>query len=81
MAALNPKMMEIVFSWCNGSSFIDICKLANVYEGSIIRCFRRLDELLRELSDASKSIGNIVTFVNANLPRSSKLSSHKPRKN
>jgi len=34
--------------------------MANTYEGSIIRCLRRLDELLRQLSEAAKSIGNTV---------------------
>jgi len=54
--------MEATFAWCNGSSFLEICKIANTYEGSIIRCLRRLDELLRQLSEAAKSIGNTVRF-------------------
>lgn len=61
MSQFNAKLMDLIYSWCSGSSFLEVCKMADVYEGSIIRCMRRLDELLRELSDASKSIGNTVT--------------------
>lgn len=60
MSQFNAKLMETTYSWCNGASFTEICKIADVYEGSIIRCLRRLDELLRELSEASKAIGNTV---------------------
>lgn len=30
----------------------------DVFEGSIIRCFRRLQELLRQMSQAAHAIGN-----------------------
>jgi ATP-dependent RNA helicase DOB1 len=53
-----PDMMEITFEWCNGASFSDICKMTEIYEGTIIRCFRRLDELIKELINAAKVIGN-----------------------
>jgi superfamily II RNA helicase len=33
-------------------------KMTDVYEGSLIRMFRRLEELLRQMSLASKVIGN-----------------------
>ena len=32
-----------------GSSFDEVCKLCLLYEGSIIRATRRLDELMRQL--------------------------------
>jgi ATP-dependent RNA helicase DOB1 len=31
----------------------------DVYEGTIIRAFRRLDELLSQMTEASKIIGNM----------------------
>jgi ATP-dependent RNA helicase DOB1 len=34
--------------------------MCDVYEGSIIRCMRRLDELLKQLENAAKVIGNEV---------------------
>jgi ATP-dependent RNA helicase DOB1 len=43
----NPDLMEIVYKWCYGAKFKEICEAANdIFEGTIIRGFRRLDELL-----------------------------------
>jgi ATP-dependent RNA helicase DOB1 len=53
-----PHIMDIVFAWCKGAKFADICKMTNIFEGSIIRTMRRLEELLRQLCSASKAIGN-----------------------
>ncbi|XP_065174077.1 exosome RNA helicase MTR4 [Atheta coriaria] len=53
-----PAMMDVVFAWCNGSAFCELCKMTDVFEGSIIRCMRRLEELLRQMVQASKTIGN-----------------------
>lgn len=52
------EMMEPVLQWCKGASFAELCKLTDVYEGSIIRCFRRLQELLRQMGQAANAIGN-----------------------
>jgi ATP-dependent RNA helicase DOB1 len=32
--------------------------MTNVYEGSLIRLFRRLEELLRQMAQAAKVMGN-----------------------
>jgi ATP-dependent RNA helicase DOB1 len=32
--------------------------MTNVYEGSLIRLFRRLEELLRQMAQAAKVLGN-----------------------
>ncbi|CAG9817307.1 unnamed protein product [Phaedon cochleariae] len=53
-----PFLMDVVFSWCNGSSFQDLCAMTDIFEGSIVRCMRRLEELLRQMVQASKTIGN-----------------------
>merc|ERR1712071_297782 len=53
-----PFMMDIVAAWCKGASFGEVCKMTDLFEGSIIRCMRRLEELLRQMVQASKSIGN-----------------------
>ncbi len=36
-----PDMMEIVFAWCNGAKFADVCAMTKAYEGTIIRVIRR----------------------------------------
>lgn len=53
-----PELMDVVFAWCQGAKFSQICKMTTVYEGSLIRVFRRLEELLRQMCAAAKSIGN-----------------------
>merc|ERR1712025_1134853 len=53
-----PFMMDIVFEWCKGASFLQLCKMTDIFEGSIIRSMRRLEELLRQMIQAAKNIGN-----------------------
>jgi len=55
-----PELMEIVFSWCKGATFTQICKMTDVYEGSLIRMFKRLEEMLRQMVVAAKTIGNVA---------------------
>ncbi|ORX78294.1 antiviral helicase [Basidiobolus meristosporus CBS 931.73] len=50
--------MDVVFAWCNGAKFSQIIKMTDTFEGSLIRGFRRLEELLRQMCAAAKSIGN-----------------------
>jgi len=52
-------MMDIVHEWCKGASFLNICKMTDMFEGSIIRSMRLLEELLRQMVQASKNIGNV----------------------
>lgn len=55
----NPGLMEAVFAWCKGVKFVEVQKLTGTFEGSTIRSLRRLEELVRQLASASKSIGNL----------------------
>lgn len=54
-----PNLMDVVYLWTEGYSFAQICSSTEVFEGSIIRCFRRLEEVLKEMCRASKVIGNV----------------------
>ena len=56
--AFKPQLIDITYKWCEGATFGEICKLTDTYEGSIIRCFRRLEELLKELSNCARVIDN-----------------------
>ena len=49
---------SFIYFSSTGAKFIDICKLTDTFEGSIIRVLRRLEELLRQLAAASLAIGN-----------------------
>lgn len=50
--------MDVVHAWASGSPFSQLCKMTDTFEGSIIRCIRRLEELLRQMCQAAKAIGN-----------------------
>ncbi|BFZ16877.1 hypothetical protein BsWGS_19916 [Bradybaena similaris] len=56
--SFKPHLMDVVNAWCNGASFAQICTMTDVFEGSIIRIMRRLEETLREMVQAAKAIGN-----------------------
>jgi ATP-dependent RNA helicase DOB1 len=52
-------MMEITYKWCQGAKFSEVCDLSDsIFEGSIIRAMRRLDELISQLVESAKIIGN-----------------------
>ena len=55
---LKPQMMTVVLAWLDGRSFVDIMKMTELFEGSVVRVMRRLEELVRELCLAAKSIGH-----------------------
>ncbi|EAL69567.1 DEAD/DEAH box helicase [Dictyostelium discoideum AX4] len=58
LASFNPNFMDVTFAWASGASFADIVKMTDTFEGNLIRGIRRLDELIRQMVIASKSIGN-----------------------
>lgn len=53
-----PFLMDVVHEWSKGATFAAICAMTDIFEGGIIRCMRRLEELLRQMSLAAKVIGN-----------------------
>lgn len=52
------ELMEVTYAWCKGASFTQICKMTDVYEGSLIRMFKRLEEIIKQMISAAKTIGN-----------------------
>ncbi|CAN8104194.1 unnamed protein product [Discula destructiva] len=56
--SLKWQLMETVYVWAQGRPFVEICKMTNAYEGSLIRLFRRLEELLRQMAQAVKVMGS-----------------------
>jgi ATP-dependent RNA helicase DOB1 len=56
--SLKWQLMETVYAWANGKPFGEICKMTNAYEGSLIRLFRRLEELLRQMAQAASVMGS-----------------------
>ncbi|KAL1960230.1 hypothetical protein VTO42DRAFT_8773 [Malbranchea cinnamomea] len=52
------ELMEVVYEWSKGKSFAEICRMTEVYEGSLIRTFRRLEECMRQMAQAAKVMGS-----------------------
>lgn len=60
IAKFKPDMMELTMMWCGGASFKEVSDEArDIYEGTIVRAFRRLDELISQLIESAKIIGNV----------------------
>lgn len=55
--SFRPDIMEMVFAWAKGAKFSEIMKLGAVFEGSLIRAMKRLEEVLQQLISAASSIG------------------------
>lgn len=58
VSSFKPHLMDVVHAWASGAAFSQLCKMTDAFEGSIIRCIRRLEELLRQMCQAAKAIGN-----------------------
>lgn len=55
--SFRPDIMELVYAWARGSKFYEMMSITPVFEGSLIRAIRRLEEVLQQLIEAAKSIG------------------------
>lgn len=63
--------MIAVMEWVRGEkTFGEICSECEVYEGNIVRTIRRLDELLKELGECARVIGN--TYLKEKIEGTSK---------
>lgn len=57
--SFKPTLIDVVFKWSHGGTFDEICKATDIFEGSIIRALRRLDELLNNLEKAAAAVGDV----------------------
>lgn len=55
---LNFGLTAVVYEWARGKPFKDIILMTNIFEGSIVRCITRLDELCRDFRNVARIIGN-----------------------
>ncbi|KAJ1469729.1 Skiv2l2 protein [Baffinella frigidus] len=68
VAKFKTGLMALTLRWCRGAKFSELVAAkdgtkekgkTDLYEGSIIRCIRRLEELVSELSSVCKVVGNV----------------------
>ncbi|XP_041868144.1 helicase SKI2W [Melanotaenia boesemani] len=53
-------LTEVVYCWARGMPFADIAQLTDVQEGTVVRCIQRLDEVLKEVRQAARIVGDSV---------------------
>ncbi|KAK9060592.1 hypothetical protein SSX86_021298 [Deinandra increscens subsp. villosa] len=56
-AVVRPFLMDVIYCWSKGSSFSEVTQMTDIFEGSIIRLARRLDEFLNQLRAAAHAVG------------------------
>merc|ERR1719265_2774971 len=70
VSKLKPNLMDVILAWLEGKRFYEIMNQCNLYEGTVVRVIRRLEELVRELASAAKTIGNDELAAKLNEGRS-----------
>eukprot|EP00884_Botryococcus_braunii_P015661 jgi/Botrbrau1/2779/Bobra.0164s0056.1 len=55
--SFRPELMEVAAAWARGTRFADIAKMTDIFEGSLVRAIRRIEEILRQLASAASVIG------------------------
>ncbi|KAI9157023.1 hypothetical protein LWI28_015607 [Acer negundo] len=58
-STVRPFLMDVIFCWSKGASFAEVIQMTDIFEGSIIRSARRLDEFLNQLRGAAQAVGEV----------------------
>ncbi|KAF5950575.1 hypothetical protein HYC85_012568 [Camellia sinensis] len=56
-AAVRPFLMDVIYGWSKGASFAEVIQMTDIFEGSVIRLARSLDEFLNQLCAAAHAVG------------------------
>ncbi|GIL80546.1 hypothetical protein Vretimale_16031 [Volvox reticuliferus] len=56
--SFTPALMDVMYSWSKGATFAQVCDMTDIFEGSLVRATRRLDELLGQLANAAAAVGD-----------------------
>ncbi|KAJ4754730.1 ATP-dependent RNA helicase [Rhynchospora pubera] len=54
-----PYLMDVIYCWSKGASFAEVIDMTDIFEGSVIRLARRLDEFLNQLRAAAQAVGEL----------------------
>ncbi|XP_040996566.1 DExH-box ATP-dependent RNA helicase DExH10 [Juglans microcarpa x Juglans regia] len=58
-STVRPFLMDVIYCWSKGANFAEVIEMTDVFEGSIIRSARRLDEFLNQLRAAANAVGEV----------------------
>uniref|UniRef100_A0A0V0GYC1 Putative ovule protein n=1 Tax=Solanum chacoense TaxID=4108 RepID=A0A0V0GYC1_SOLCH len=50
VASVRPFLMDVIYCWSMGASFAEVIQMTDIFEGSITRLARRLDEFLNQVN-------------------------------
>lgn len=56
--SFRPELMECLRSWADGGTFGNCMHSSGVFEGSLVRAIRRVEEILRQFELAAKALGD-----------------------
>ncbi|KAK9099685.1 hypothetical protein Scep_023115 [Stephania cephalantha] len=56
-STVRPYLMDVIYCWSKGATFAEVIEMTDIFEGSIIRLARRLDEFLNQLRAAAQAVG------------------------
>ncbi len=62
VSGVNFGLVDAVYYWATGLPFNDICSMTVVLEGTIVRTVTRLDDLIMEVRNAARVIGDSVLY-------------------
>ncbi|KAF8711132.1 hypothetical protein HU200_029140 [Digitaria exilis] len=54
-----PYLMDVIYCWSRGATFAEVMEMTDIFEGSVIRLARRLDEFLNQLRAAAEAVGEV----------------------
>ncbi|ESR56611.1 hypothetical protein CICLE_v10018695mg [Citrus x clementina] len=58
-STVRPFLMDVIYCWSKGATFAEVIQMTDIFEGSIIRSARRLDEFLNQLRAAAQAVGEV----------------------
>ncbi|KAL9377287.1 hypothetical protein Peur_031407 [Populus x canadensis] len=58
-STVRPFLMDVIYCWSKGASFSEVMQMTDIFEGSVIRSSRRLDEFLDQLHAAARAVGEV----------------------
>ncbi|KAK8959177.1 hypothetical protein KSP40_PGU016018 [Platanthera guangdongensis] len=58
-STVRPYLMDVIYCWSKGATFAEVIEMTDIFEGSIIRLARRLDEFLNQLKAAAHAVGEV----------------------
>ncbi|XVF19120.1 hypothetical protein REPUB_Repub11eG0082100 [Reevesia pubescens] len=58
-STVRPFLMDVIYCWSKGATFAEVMQMTDIFEGSVIRSARRLDEFLNQLRAAAQAVGEV----------------------